>query len=92
MDFYVITKATVNEYKYNFEYNLPSIDAPRELLDVDKDKKAEIELDFYETGITLYAEIRDKSLNIDYHHQNIMIFLICLILWKKKMIISLCSI
>lgn len=62
----IITRATVNEYKYNFEYNLPSIDAPRELVDIDKDKKAEIELDFYETGITLYAEIRDKSLNIDY--------------------------
>ncbi len=62
----IITKATVNEYKYNFEYNLPSIDAPRSLPDIDKDKKAEIELDFYETGITLYAEIRDKSLNIDY--------------------------
>lgn len=62
----IITKATVNEYKYNFEYNLPSIDAPRSLSDVDKDKKAEIELDFYETGITLYAEIRDDSLNIDY--------------------------
>lgn len=62
----IITKATVNEYKYNFEYNLPSIDAPRSLPDVDKDKKAEIELDFYETGITLYAEIRDDSLNIDY--------------------------
>ena len=36
------------------------------MADIDKDKKAEIELDFYETGITLYAEIRDKSLNIDY--------------------------
>ena len=60
----IITKATVNEYKYNFEYNLPNIDAPGSLPDIDK--KAEIELDFYETGITLYAEIRDESLNIDY--------------------------
>lgn len=60
----IITKATVNEYKYNFEYNLPNIDAPSSLPDIDK--KAEIELDFYETGITLYAEIRDESLNIDY--------------------------
>ncbi len=62
----IITKATVNEYTYNFEYNLPSVDAPNSLVDVDKDKKAEIELDFYDAGITLYAEIRDKSLNIDY--------------------------
>ena len=62
----IITKATVNEYKYNFEYNLPSIDAPKKLIDVDNDKKAEVELDFYETGITLYAEIRDESINIDY--------------------------
>ena len=58
----IITKATVNEYKYNFEYNLPSIDAPRSLPDVDKDKKPEIELDFYETGITLYAEIKELFL------------------------------
>ncbi len=60
----IITKASVNEYKYNFEYNLPNIDAPSSLPNVDK--KAEIELDFYETGIKLYAEIRDESLNIDY--------------------------
>lgn len=62
----IISKATVNEYKYNFEYNLPSIDAPSKLPDVDKDKKAEIELDFYDTGITLYAEISEDSMNIDY--------------------------
>lgn len=62
----IITKATVNEYIYTFEYNLPNIDAPGSLPDIDKDKNPEIELNFYETGVTLYAEIKENSLNIDY--------------------------
>lgn len=62
----IITKATVNDYIYTFEYNLPNIDAPGSLPDIDNDKMAEIELNFYETGITLYAETKDNGLHIDY--------------------------
>lgn len=63
----IITKATINEYIYNFEYNLPSVDAPRSIEDIDNDKKSEIELDFYETGVTLYAEVDNNGMHIDYN-------------------------
>ncbi len=62
----IITQASINEYTYSFEYNLPNILAPNTLIDIDKDKKPEIELDFYDTGVTLYAEIDNDKLNIDY--------------------------
>ncbi len=62
----IITKAQINENTFNFEYQLPSIDAPRALEDIDRDKRKEFTLDFYDYSIYLYAEINKNRINIDY--------------------------
>ncbi len=62
----IITKSQINEYIFKFDYQLPDINAPKPLEDIDADKIKEFGLDFYDYGILLYTEINKKRMSIDY--------------------------
>ena len=62
----IISAATVNDYVFNFEYQLPDIHAPKNIQDLDKDGIKEFGLDFYELGVNIFIEVHNDGLKIDY--------------------------
>ena len=62
----IISAATVNDYVFNFEYQLPNIHAPKNIQDVDKDGIKEFGLVFYELGVNIFIEVHNDGLKIDY--------------------------
>lgn len=62
----IISAATVNDYVFNFEYQLPNIHAPKNIQDLDKDGIKEFGLDFYELGVNIFIEVHNDGLKIDY--------------------------
>lgn len=63
----IISKAQINENIFNFDYQLPDINAPKSIDDLDKDKIEEFQLNFYDYGFNLYVELYQKRMKIDYN-------------------------
>ena len=62
----IISAASLNDYVFNFQYQLPNINAPKNLSDIDKDKISEFGLDFYDLGVIIYTEVTVNGFKIDY--------------------------
>lgn len=57
-----------DDYLFNFEYKLPNIHAPRGLTDINADNIKEFGLDFYDLGVTIFAEVHNTGFKIDYEN------------------------
>lgn len=62
----ILRTASINNYVFNFDYDLPNIHAPKAIENTDKDKQVEFGLNFYDLGVTIYIEVENNLFNIDY--------------------------
>ncbi len=56
----------LDNYDYDFYFDLPSIDAPGDIGDMDGNGMPETELDFYQRKFRMLLKISEKGLHIDY--------------------------
>lgn len=57
----------IDGYNYDFYSDLPSIDVPKNISDIDKDNFSEVLIDFYERRFRLLLSITSKGITIDYN-------------------------
>lgn len=53
-------------YSYDFYTDLPLIDVPKNIQDLDNDRLPEVLLDFYERQFRILLSVSDKGLSVDY--------------------------
>lgn len=58
--------SVLDKYDYDFYFDLPSIDTPKEIGDIDGDGSPETELDFYQRRFRMLLGITEKGLHINY--------------------------